>query len=266
MLNNSSFRVRIRQMVQFLFILSVSLLPGYGANVDEVSASNDDFANRKISISYCEFHTTHRFAVETVRTAYSRIGLSPTFVSRPCRRSLIEANAGHFDAEVARIAGINKLYTNLIPASSPTITIEGVIVTKNVTREISQWEDLYGLYIGIIRGELYAEEGTAAYEVEVAQSYSQLLKMLDRDRIEVAVVIRRDFELMMRSSEFLGVNLHIIGNPVFVAQLYHLVHKKNKDLLTKLNPTFMEMWENGEAEAIHRQTFQSLTEHRPYQN
>jgi len=248
-----------RQLIAVIFFAFVSLAAWQAALADQVVGTGKGAVTREISISYCEFHTTHRFAVETVREAYKRIGIVAKFVSRPCRRSLIEANSGRFGGEVARISGTSDRYTNLIPIDAPTITIEGVVIAKDVKRGISEWSDLKGLYTGFIRGELYAEKGTAAVKAQAVDSYSQLLKMLARDRFDTGVVIRRDFDLVNRSPEFWNENIHVIGKPVFSAPLHHLVHKSNQDLLPKLNAVFLEMWNNGDAEAIHSRTFKFLT-------
>ena len=231
------------------------------AVAEKISILNKGTESLDISISYCEFHTTHKFAVETVREAYRRIGMKPKFVAFPCKRSLSEANSGRFSAEVARILDISEQYPNLIAAESPTITIEAVVVTKNIKRDISHWSDLNGLRIGIIRGEQYAERGTEAMNVYFANDHNGLLKSLLHDEIDVAIVIRRDFELIMRSTDFFGENIHIIGKPIFSAPLYHLVHKNNRELLLRLNPVFKEMWDSGETEAIHMKTINLLTTH-----
>lgn len=212
-----------------------------------------------VDISYCEFHITHQFAVETVREAYNQAGIRAKFSARPCRRSLVEANAGRYDGEVARINGTDKAYPNLLLIKAPTATIEGVVITQNIDKKITSWDDLKGLRVGIIRGELYAEKGSAALNVSVAASYNQLLKLLIKDRIEVGIVILRDWQLAMNSPEFYGTDIHTIGKPVFSATLHHLVHNRNKKLLPKLNQIFEKMWTSGQAVKIHQQTMRKLT-------
>lgn len=234
-----------------LFILVLFLILA----TDKYSFAEDE----KVTVSYCEYHITHKFAVESVREAYRRIGLSAVFKARPCRRSLIEANAGVYDAEVARVPGTNKDYLNLLQIRFPTISIEGVVITQSIKKKIKNWKDLAGLQVGIIRGEIYAEKGTAGYKVHVASSYNQLLKMLLRGRIDVGIVIRRDWELVMKSASFIGQDIHVIGQPVFSASLHHLVHEKNKTLMKKLNKVFQDMWENGAANDIHQRTMGALT-------
>lgn len=230
----------------------------------QANAGSSTKSDTTVRISYCEFHTTHKFAVESVRAAYKRAGINAEFTSRPCRRSLIEANAGRFDGEVARISGVTRKYKHLVAAESPTINIEGVVITRSEKREITQWSDLEGLRIGIMRGELYAERGTSAFEVTAASDYNQLLKMLVKNRIDVAIGIRKDYELAVNSPDFLNEGLHIIGKPVFFAPLYHLVHKDHRDLLKKLNPVFEHMWNDGDTAKIHKNTMKLLTKpHSP---
>jgi|GEM_PF-617421 len=223
-------------------------------NVD----AEDKAEAQTTTISLCEWHITHRFAKEAVRIAYQRIGISPEFVELPCRRSLVEANAGAFDGEVGRISGIQKIYPRLIPMDSPTVTIEGVVFTKSIDRAITKWRDLSGLKIGIIRGELYAEAGTAGLGPEVVNSYHQLLIMVAKGRLDVGVVIKRDFEVEIGGGQFVGRGLHIIGDPVFSAPLFHLVHENHRERIPKLNAVFKEMWESGETRSIHQETMRRI--------
>ncbi|WP_135080143.1 transporter substrate-binding domain-containing protein [Terasakiella sp. SH-1] len=216
-------------------------------------------AENEPEISYCEFHITHQFAVEVVKEAYQRIGLKPSFTARPCRRSIIEANAGTYSGEVARIQGTNKKYENLIALDYPAIDIQGIVITKNIKRNIQTWDDLKGLEISIVRGELYAEKGTAAYQVHVANSYDQLLKLVLNERVDVGIVIRRDWELAMQSPFFKGASIHMIGQPLFKAQLYHHLHKDYTHVRASLNHTFKEMIATGALEKIHQRTMDSLT-------
>lgn len=236
--------------VKFILIFLICLM----ADGKNLRADGDEF-----SISYCEYHVTHKFAIQAVREAYRRINIQPTFAARPCRRSLIEANAGTYDGEIARITGTYKAYPNLIEISSPAIDIEGVAVTTSSTKSIQNWADLTGLRVGIMRGELYAEKGTANFKVSVASSYDQLLRMLLRGRIEIAIVIRRDWELIMKSPQFFGENIRIIGEPLFSANLHHLIHKKHTSIVKELDRVFQEMSANGDTDRIHNKTMQMLS-------
>lgn len=197
-----------------------------------------------VRISYCGSGAAHIFAKETVRKAYARINKQVDFVALPCRRSLIDANSGKFDGELGRIQGIENDFPNLLKISPPLITIEGVVLTKNIQRDVRKWSDLKDLNVAIIRGQIFAEKGTRGMSRIVVGSYKQLTDVLNNGRADVGIGTRKDIEAMFKNLKPAKENLHIIGEPVFQATLHHLVHKKNIELLSKLNPEFKRIWED----------------------
>ncbi|MBL4908052.1 MAG: transporter substrate-binding domain-containing protein [Sneathiella sp.] len=235
-----------------LFMLPIVMGGWHAASAEDIKSGSPTV------ISLCEWHITHSFAKETVRAAYHHIGIATKFVELPCRRSLVEANTGNFDGEVARIAGTDKLYQNLIPIESPTVSIQGVVITKSIDHPIIKWSDLAGLKIGIIRGELYAEQGTVGMMPKMVASYHELMTLIAKGHLDVGVVIKRDFEIQNSAPQFVGRGIHIIGKPVYRAFLYHFVHEKNRSIVPKLNVAFRQMWKSGETQSIHRQTLLNL--------
>ncbi|MBL4666318.1 MAG: transporter substrate-binding domain-containing protein, partial [Sneathiella sp.] len=194
----------------------------------------------------------------SVAEAYSRLGHKTEFYELPCRRSLIEANAGRFDGEVARIRGVTKIFENLIQIESPTIAIEGIAFTRGRDLPITTWKDLRGYVIGIVRGELYAEKGTAGLNPTVVDSYDQLLSLVAVGQLDIGIAIRRDFEISENLAKFKDRGLQIIGEPLFSAPLYHLVHRENRRLVTDLHKIFKKMWEGGDTQKIHKKTMKRI--------
>lgn len=209
-------------------------------------------AGEVVSIFYCHQRMTHHHALASVKEAYRRANIAVTFVALPCKRSLAAANSGKVGGELARIAKATEIYSNLVRASSPSITIEGVIITKSITRDISSWQDLKGLRIGIVRGEIYAEKGTEGMPRQLVNSYHQLLSKIDTGEFEVGVAVRRNWLLEKQHPRFRDSTLHQLGKPVFSAPLYHLLHKRHADLMPRLNKVFKQMWQSGEAQRIHK--------------
>jgi len=231
------------------YILGLSL--GLGVITGAIAAHKD-----KPSVETA--HITHRFAQYSVAEAYHRLGIKTEFSELPCRRSLIEANAGRFDGEVARIYGVTNAFENLVQLDSPTIMIEGIAFKQGEELAVKTWEDLRGYSIGIIRGELYAKKGTASLNPTVVDTYDQLLSLIVLGQLEIGVVIKRDFEILENSPKFMDRGLRMVGEPLFSAPLFHLVHKKNKQLVADLNKIFKSMWENGDTQQIHKKTMQRM--------
>ncbi len=246
--------IQICNMAVYIFGLSL----GLGVTTGAIAAHKDKPSLETAHITLCRWHITHRFAQYSVAEAYHRLGIKTEFSELPCRRSLIEANAGGFDGEMARIYGVTKVFENLVQLESPTIMIEGIAFKQGGDLAIETWQDLKGRSIGIIRGELYAEKGTAGLNPTVVDTYDQLFSLIVLGRLEIGVAIKRDFEILANSPKFMDQGLRMVGEPLFSAPLFHLVHKRNKQLVEDLNKIFKAMWENGDAQLIHKNTMQRM--------
>ncbi len=205
-------------------------------------------------ISAISNEQTHELAKDVVRAAYEKIGFTVEFNDLPARRALEWANAGKTDGDLARIDGTEKLFTNLIKISTPVTEFKAVVFTRNIKRDISSWEDLKGLSIGIIGGIRYSDIGTKDLNRILAKDMSHLFKLLSKDRIDVAVAVLDAGKIEIYKN-FKEEQIHIIGDPVFSAPLFHFVHKKNKDLVPQLEAAFQEMMKNGEIKSIREKAF-----------
>ena len=205
--------------------------------------------NRSVCITAIQNEQTHAMASEVVREAYRRIGYKARFVSFPGRRSLEMANTGESDGDVARIAGTDKAFPNLIPVPTPVIWFKGIVFTKHVTREISSWDDLNGLRVGVIRGIRYAIIGTEGLNPYFAEDMTHLFRLLEQDRIQVAVTVLDAANVEIHKN-FRNSGIHMAGKPLYSAPLYHFVNKKNQHLIPDLNQALQTMTRQGDIDKI----------------
>lgn len=135
----------------------------------------------------------------------------------------------------------------------PVTLFKGVVFTKKIERNIRSWEDLKGLSIGIVGGIRYSDIGTKGLDRVIAKDMVQLFILLAKERIDVAVAVldAGKIEINRHHKE---AKLHVIGQPLLVAPLFHFVHKKNRDLVPELESVLTEMEENGETSKICEQT------------
>ena len=234
----------------YCFTCILSLFIFHEAHASEIKS-------KIIVISVIENEHTDAVAKEVLREAYHRIGYDICFEFFPGKRSLESANKGITDGEVARIAGTEKKYTNLIPVATPIIFFQGVAFTKSVTRQINSWSDLKGLRIGIIRGIRYSTIGTKELNPFFAEGMTHLFKLLDHDRIQMAVAVLNAGKVEIHKN-FKNSEIHVTGIPLYSAPLYHFVHKKNEHLIYDLNQTLKDMARKGEIEKILNKAFQNL--------
>ncbi len=234
-----------------LCLLSASLL-------SSPSFSQQYAQDKKIvTISEVEKDNIHRLIKDIVRTAYKKIGIEVKFYELPARRALEWANAGKTDGDLARIAGTEKKYTNLIRIPIPVMEIKGVVFTKNIKRDIRTWEDLKGLNVGIRSGIRYSEIGTRGLPRIQANTLTQLFKLLALDRIDIALA---DYDMgrIELHKNFRGSNIHIIGQPLNSAQLFHYIHIKNRELVPRLESVLQDMLKTGEIESIKENTTREI--------
>jgi len=178
----------------------------------------------------------------------------------PCRRAITLANDGRYDGEVGKIPGTTNIYKNLISVQAPIFEIEGVAFTRTVTRPISTWQDLDGLKVGIVSGQLFAEDGTNGFNPIVASDFSQLLSLLAVGRIDVGIGLRQDYLVMQSDLAPKYNGIGVVGEPLFVAPLYHMVHKKHQAVADQLTLVLQSMWEDGTTARLHKKTLKLLTQ------
>jgi len=234
----------------FTCILWLSLLVFNEAHASEIKG-------RIIVVSGIVNEQTHAMAKEVLHEGYRRIGYDIRIKFFPGRRSLESANMGHTDGDIARIAGTEKKFTNLIPVATPIIYFQGAAFTKSVTRKINSWRDLKGLRIGIIRGIRYSTIGTKGLNPFFAEDMTHLFKLLDDDRIQVAIAVLNAGKVEIHK-KFNNSGIHVAGTPLYSAPLYHFVHKKNEHLIDDLNRVLKDMARQGEIDKILNKALQNL--------
>ena len=235
-------------LVLFMLVLSMLVLfmlvsPAFG----------QQDSRRSLVISAIANEQTHELSKEVVRVAYEKMGMDVQFLDLPARRGLEWANSGKTDGDLARIDGTDKKFTNLIKILTPVILFQGVVFTKKIERNIRSWEDLKGLSVGIIGGIRYSDIGTKGLDRVIAKDMVQLFMLLAKERIDVAVAVL-DAGKIEINRHHREAKLHVIGQPLFVASLFHFVHKKNIDLVPQLESVLQEMMESGETSKILEQT------------
>jgi len=208
--------------------------------------------------SRCKDHLSAFISEQVVTEAYRRLEIKTEFVQLPCRRSIMMANAGSYDGEVGRVLNTAADFKNLIAMDSPIMEVEGVAFSKTKDLDVTGWADLEGLRVGIVSGELFAENGGSHLQPLRASTYQQLLTLLIFDRIDVGVGLRKDFTVALADFPEEKDQIQIVGQPLFGTTVSHLVHKKHQELIPRINKIFDTMWENGDTARINEKTVQKL--------
>ena len=189
--------------------------------------------------------------------AYKRIDFNLKIRKFPAERALHESNAGNTDGEVNRIQGIHKKYVNLVMVPTPVNYFEGVVFTKNLIFPINGWDSLRPYKIVMRIGSKFAEKGTKDMDTIKVPTYSMAFRLLDINRADICIASRLTGLLQIKKLNLIGVKA--IEPPLVKSQLYHYVHKKNKNIIPKINSSLIKMHEEGLIEKIRAQYIDKIT-------
>ncbi|WP_319760562.1 transporter substrate-binding domain-containing protein [Maridesulfovibrio sp.] len=187
-----------------------------------------------------------------VNEAFRRIGLKSKVVFTPNERSLISVNEGMFDAEINRVAGMEKKFPHLIQVPEPNMTMHFVaFATKDIP--ISDWESLRPYKIGLEKGWKILEQNTHNFpHVKRLMSANQLFLMLDKERLDVAL-----FSKMLGYEWIKKLDCNRIKHlepPLASKDMFLYLHKDNKELAKPLAKALREMKRDGTYDRIVQET------------
>lgn len=183
--------------------------------------------------------------------AYRKLGIEIQIQRMPGLRSLIYANEGLTDGELFRAEGIEQDYVNLVRIKVPINTVDVVVVTKDVSFEVSDWQSLKPYHIGVQSGITFIESNISKIEglkVARVKSSSQLLRMLENDRIDVVIAPRVSTILSLADLKLNNIN--ILEPPLQILPLYHYLNKKHQSLVDELEDVLRRMEVEGEIQRI----------------
>lgn len=167
---------------------------------------------------------------EYLKQVYSEAGYKSQMIKLPAKRAIQEANAGRLDGIILFPEIVLKSNKNLVIVKPELATIDVMAYTLNDQRTITSITDLDNMVIGLIHGYEATERLIQGRENNIAVSgYRSLFSMLNHNRIDVALAIRRE------SHRFLANNLDVgkfkmHPTPIYTLHLYHFLHKKHSEL------------------------------------
>jgi len=187
---------------------------------------------------------TNRLAESVLTEAYSRAGIEIKFAPYPGARSVVEANAGHADGEVARLAFVLKKYQNLVKVPVPIFYSELAAFTHSEHPiDIKSWNELAGHTVTSIKGFKLVEEKLSNQPLKLVKSSEDAVELIESDRVEVAVLNAIAAEIAIGRTNA----RHVIKLEPSLERLpvYHLLHKKHAALVPKLTAALETMKKEG---------------------
>lgn len=205
----------------------------------------------RLVISQNQGSQTHSLAQGIVQEVYAELGIDVEFQQYPAMRGVVLANAGTVDGDVARIDGIERSYPNLIRVPTPIFQLRAYAYGLDERISVDDWSDLQGLRVGIIYGVEYMEVGTRGIERERYQRFDAMFNALFARRIDVAISSRPQVaEISVINQD--QTKLHILGRPLRDAPLYHVLHKKHGELVSRVDRQLRSMQETGRLDELYQ--------------
>jgi polar amino acid transport system substrate-binding protein len=180
--------------------------------------------------------------------AFRRIGMEVDFVYTATAKSLADVNAGLFDAEINRIAGIEAQYPDLRRVTEPNMVMDFVAFSSRDI-PIDGWESLQDLDIGMVKGWKILETNTEGYPgVVKVPSEIELFRMLGRGRLDVAL-----YDLLTGYVVLGDLGLQNIAHlepPLASLEMYLYVHRKHEGILPAIAGSLRAMKADGTYDRI----------------
>ncbi len=191
------------------------------------------------------------------KEALARNGYKLRTVYLPAERALKNVNAGLEDGEMARIAGMEKLYPNIIRVPEKIIDMEFVAFSRNNITLNNGWADLPKYAVSFINGwKIYEENVPKETEVTKVRTARQLFSMLEKKRADLILYERWGGLLYIKNKQLSSIKLQL---PILAKkEMFIYLHKKNKFLVPKLAKTLKQMKQDGSYNTIANQILSPL--------
>lgn len=188
------------------------------------------------------------FADQVLMEAFKRIGYKLETVRLPAERALINANRGIDDGEMARIAGLQKKYPNLIQVPESYLTVDMVLFSKHNTEfVVTGWESMVFHSLAIISGWKIMEKNFAKLgdKVDIIKTDSaiQSFTLLEKDRVEFVAYSNWSGLGYIKNNNIKDINL--LHPPLASPKFYVYLHKKHKEIVPQLSNAIKDMKDDG---------------------
>ncbi len=201
------------------------------------------------------------FADRIVNEALNRIGYNLESVHLPAERALINANAGIGDGDLLRIAGLQKIYPNLIRVPEKIMDMEFVAFTRHASFPVSGWQSLKPWSVAIITGWKILEQNiTETEELTKVKNADLLFTLLLKDRADV-IVYSRWLGLAYIKQHHLK-NIKMLNPPLDKRSMYVYLHRKYRVLVPKLAASLRTMKQDGSYHRIFENVLAPLDQSR----
>lgn len=200
------------------------------------------------------------FLDQLIAAVFHEVGVEAGVLVYPAasERSLLNANEGIDDGQALRVAGLQKIYPNLIQVPETVIMNDFVAMSAKHQFATPGWEALKPYSVSYIIGwkifESNVPPGTAQTPVREAE---QLFTLLARDRVDVVLYERWQGLVQARA---LGVKARVMEPALVSTPMYMYLHKKHAALVPRVAEALDKLKINGTYQRIFDATLKPLAQ------
>lgn len=189
-----------------------------------------------------------------VGKAFRRIGVKLKLVKLPAERGLINANDGIDDGDLSRIAGIGKVYRNLVRVPEKIFDMDFVAFSRFKHIKHADWQSLKPYSVGYIKGwKIFDQNLVPGTEITTAEGPVQLMNMLELGRIQFALYSRWMGLAIIKRLHYRDI--HIVEPALAQRAMYIYLNKQYRSLLVPLSRALREIKHEGLYTQVCKQRF-----------
>ena len=183
--------------------------------------------------------------------AFRRARLELRLEKLPAERALLLSNSGVADGELNRLAGVETQYPNLIRVPEKLGDWYFTAFSKDASIP-GNFDAIRERTVGVIRGwKIYESALAGAKDVITVDDPDQLFRLLQLDRIEVALYIRL---MGLEQIRKLGIkDVRILDPPLYIRETFIYLHHSHADLVPALTAALRAMKQDGTYQRAYRE-------------
>jgi polar amino acid transport system substrate-binding protein len=184
-----------------------------------------------------------------IKEAFRRVGLTPKIAHLPSERALVNANEGIDDGNFARIAGLDKLYPNLVIVPENICKFDFVVFTRDPSIRVVDWDDLKLYNVGIITGwKILEERVKQVRSLTRVKDTKALFQMLVSGRVDLIISDNLQGRYLIESQQLAGITA--LEPFLATENMYLYLNRRHAALAPLLAKALREMKRDGSFQAL----------------
>jgi len=192
-----------------------------------------------------------------VGEAFQRAGLKLKLVKLPAERGLINANAGIDDGDLSRIAGIEKVYPNLIRVPEKIFDMDFVAFARNGLIKKASWKNLQPYSVVFIKGwKIFEQKLLPKTEITTAEGPEQIMDMLALGRVQFSLYSRW---MGLAIAKRMGIkDIRVVEPPLAERAMFIYLNKRYAAYVPALAKALRDIKREGMYTRVCRETFSAI--------